>query len=220
MQTLKHLLARADVDCPGAYALTLVGDNVVTQRKVVFRGIDCDVRGANGDFLKLHELCHMANFDVYAIEIGFPYPPLDNPPPTQAPENKQAPECISCISSDDEAAAGARAKPSPPPSKKQKKAAARRLSLSPPPVPQAQRQWAGSRGQGSLAAGAQPSRSPSPVFAAQGRFVGGGGAVAGRLGLTQRLATGCPQPLARLAGAGALAGASHHAHEHALLRQP
>jgi hypothetical protein len=166
-QTLQHVLARADVDCPGAYALTLVGDNVFTQRKVIFRGIDRDVRGANGDFLKLYELCDMAPFDVYSIEIGYPYPALDPPAPT----SKKAPECIS---SDDEAAAGARAKPSPPPAKKPKKAAARRLSLSPPPSPQVQRQWPGSRGQGSLAAGAQASPSPSPVFAAQGRFVGGG----------------------------------------------
>lgn len=174
-QTLQHVLARAQVDCPEAYALTLVGDNVLTQRRVIFRGIDRDARGVQGNFLTLHELCHMATFDVYAIEIGYPFPDVD--------VNKQNPECIS---SDDEAAAGPRAQASPP-GKNLKKAAAplRPPSPSPPPAkrlkkkdhkppsPQVQRQWPASRGQGSLAA--PPPRSPSPVVAAQGRIFSAAG---------------------------------------------
>lgn len=169
-QTLQHVLARAQVDCPEAYALTLVGDNVLTQRRVIFRGIDRDVRGVQGNLLTLHELCHMATFDVYAIEIGYPFPDVD--------VNKQNPDCIS---SDDEAAAGPRAQASPQTGKKLKQAAAplsppaKRLKkkANKPPSPQVQRQWPASRGQGSLAA--PPPRSPSPVYAAQGRIFSAAG---------------------------------------------
>ena len=248
-QTLQHVLARAQVDCPEAYALTLVGDNVLTQRRVIFRGIDRDVRGVQGNFLTLHELCHMATFDVYAIEIGYPFPDVD--------VNKQNPDCIS---SDDEAAAGPRAQASPP-GKRLKKAAAPLPPPSPradetlgkrlkkkankPPSPQVQRQWPASRGQGSLAA--PPPRSPSPVLAAQGRIfsaAGGKQLWAAALGLAasrspspqvnNSLCTcphiapltpcfspraGCPPALARLACAGARPP-SLAGPVHPLLRQP
>ena len=73
-QTLRHVLARAQIDCPEAYGLTLVGDNLLTQRRVVFRGINGDLRNMQGDLLTLQDLCSAASFQVYSVEIASPPP--------------------------------------------------------------------------------------------------------------------------------------------------
>lgn len=174
-QTLRHVLARAQVDCPEMYGLTLVGDNLLTQRRVLFRGINGDLRGSSGSLLTLHDMCSAAPFEVYSIEIGCPFPPLELPAAVK--------EEVLCIS-DDDMAAGPRALPSPPPvfppaAKKVKQAA--RHPLSPPSSTQVERQWPSCRGQSRLLAAApksspppaRPSPPPSPVFTAQGRFVAG-----------------------------------------------
>jgi len=75
-------MARGQVHDPHEYALSLVGHNL-TERRVIFRGLSADPRGINGDPLTLRELCLLAPFPVYGMEMEAPIPAPDAPAPRQ-----------------------------------------------------------------------------------------------------------------------------------------
>ena len=100
-------MARGQVHDPQEYGLTLVGDNLISDRRTIFRGIPADPRGMNGEMLTVRELCTMAPFQVYSVEFESPCPGRDPPAPAKAPA------LISLVDSEDDTGAGVRP-PSPP----------------------------------------------------------------------------------------------------------
>jgi hypothetical protein len=92
-------MAMGEVHDPLEYGLTLVGNNLLTDRRTVFRGIPVDPRGMKGDRLTMRELCTMAPFQVYGVEFETPCPGRDPPAPAS-----KAPDLISLVDSEDEAA--------------------------------------------------------------------------------------------------------------------
>ena len=90
---LQGVMAMAEGHCPLEYALTLVGNNLITDRRTVFRGIPVDPRGTKGDMLTMREVCMMAPFQVYGVEF---HTPIDPPP-------SQAVEVVSLVDSEDDA---------------------------------------------------------------------------------------------------------------------